>query len=154
MIVIEHSTFVDAPAQVCFDLARDVDDHVECMKGTGERVVGGKMGGLLELGDTMTLEARHFGIKFRLTARITEMDGPGRFVDEMASGPFKSIWHVHLFEEEGGVTRMSDRMKVEAPFGPLGLLAERLFIYRHLKRVVQKRQAHIKQAAERVGGPL
>ncbi len=150
MIVIERSTLVHAPAQVCFDLARDVDDHVECMKGTGERVVGGRMSGLLELGDTMTLEARHFGIRFRMTAKITEMDEPCRFVDEMESGPFKSIWHVHLFAEKDGSTRMSDRMKVEAPFGPLGLLAERLIIKRKLASLIKTRHTHIKKRAESV----
>ena len=154
MIVIEHSTLVDAPAQVCFDLARDVGDHVECMKATGERVVGGRMSGLLELGDTMMLEARHFGIRFRMTAKITEMDEPCRFVDEMESGPFKRLWHVHLFESEGGGTRMSDRMEVTAPFGPLGWIAERLFVGRELKSVLETRHAHIKERVEgRGAGP-
>ena len=152
MIVIEHSTFVRAPAEVCFDLARDVDDHVECMKATGERVVGGKMTGLLELGDTMTLEARHFGIRFRMTAKITEMEAPSRFVDEMAAGPFKRLWHVHLFESEGGGTRMSDRMEVTAPFGPLGRVAERVFVGRRLTSVLETRHAHIKETAEELLG--
>ena len=152
MIVIEHSTFVRAPAEVCFDLARDVDDHVECMKATGERVVGGKMTGLLELGDTMTLEARHFGIRFRMTAKITEMEAPSRFVDEMAAGPFKRLWHVHLFESEGGGTRMSARMEVPAPFGPLGGVAERVFVGRRLTSVLETRHAHIKETAEELLG--
>ena len=150
MIVIEHTTLVDAPAEGCFDLARDVDDHVECMKATGERVIGGRMSGLLELGDTMTLEARHLGIRFRMTAEITEMEAPCRFVDEMAAGPFKKLWHVHLFESEGCGTRMSDRMEVTAPLGPLGWIAERLFIRRQLKSVLETRHAHIKKRVEEV----
>ena len=148
MITIEKTTLINAPAQVCFDLARDVDDHVESMKSTGERVVAGKMSGLLELGDTMTLEARQFGIRFRLTAKITSMDAPSEFVDEMVSGPFKRLWHVHRFDEVDGVTTMYDRMEVTAPFGPLGWVAERLVIRRQLTAVLEKRHVHIKKRAE------
>lgn len=144
MIVIEQTSLIEAPPQVCFDLARDVDFHVESMKATGEKVVAGKMSGLLELRDTMTLEAKQFGIKFRMTAKITEMDPPHRFVDEMVSGPFKSLWHSHVFEESDGLTRMTDVMKVVPPFGVIGGLVVR----RQLSAVLARRHEHIKQRAE------
>lgn len=146
MIVIEQSSLIQARSQVCFDLARDVDDHVESMKATGEKVVAGKMSGLLELGDTMTLEAKQFGIKFRMTAKITEMDPPHRFVDEMESGPFKSLWHEHLFEERDKSTFMIDRMRVSAPFWFLG----DFIVRRQLSAVLEKRHAHIKKRAEAI----
>lgn len=148
MIEMTRSILIEAPVQKCFDLARDVDDHIESMKHTGERVVGGRTGGLLDLGDEMTLEARHLGFRFRMTAKITEMEAPHRFVDEMVSGPFKSLWHEHLFQEEQAGVRLTDTMRVAAPLGPLGLLAERAVLRHVLSRVLESRQTHLKCKAE------
>jgi len=148
MIVIVLSTWIDACLQKCFDLARDVDDHVESMQSSGERVVGGRSSGLLELGDKMTLEARHFGIRFRMTAKITEFDASSRFVDEMVEGPFKSLWHEHLFEERNGGTQITDTMRIEAPFGVIGRIAEKLFLKRKMQGIIAVRQAHIKRTLE------
>lgn len=62
-IVVE--TRIAAPIELCFDLARDVDAHVSTSASTGERAVGGKTSGLLDLGDVVTFEAVHFGIRQR-----------------------------------------------------------------------------------------
>ncbi len=148
MITVTVSSRIKAPREACFDLARSVDDHVESMSGTNERVVGGKLAGLLGLNDTMTLEARHFGLRFRLTAKITELDRPHMFVDEMVEGPFKSLHHVHEFEQVGSDTLINDTMKIEAPLGILGLIAERLFLRTKFERILKTRHAHIRQKLE------
>lgn len=75
-VVIE--TRIAAPIERCFDLARDVDAHVRSSAATRERVVGGRTTGLLELGDTVTFEGVHLGVRQRLTSRITEFDRPRR----------------------------------------------------------------------------
>lgn len=41
---------IGAPIERCFDFARDVDAHVQTAAWTHERVVGGRMSGLLERG--------------------------------------------------------------------------------------------------------
>lgn len=51
----------------------------------------------MELGDTMTWEARHFGIQLRLTSHSTEFQRPNRFVDEQQHGLFARFRHVHEF---------------------------------------------------------
>lgn len=56
------------------------------MADSSERAVGGRTRGDLSFGDTVTFQARHFGLTWRLTCRITAYDPPQRFVDERDAG--------------------------------------------------------------------
>ncbi|MGZ4112889.1 MAG: SRPBCC family protein, partial [Tumebacillaceae bacterium] len=97
MPLIRQELYIHAPIDVCFDLARNVDVHTETTAQTRERVVGGVTRGLMELGDTVTWEATHFGIRQQLTAKITLLEKPHRFVDVMVKGAFHSFTHTHEF---------------------------------------------------------
>lgn len=74
-------TRIKADIQTCFDLARDIDFHQRSMEASNERAVAGKTSGLIELGESVTWEAKHFGIRQRLTSKITICDAPTYFVD-------------------------------------------------------------------------
>jgi hypothetical protein len=50
MYQLTVATWINAAPAKCFDLARSVDAHLQSAAGTGERVVAGRAGGLLELG--------------------------------------------------------------------------------------------------------
>ena len=139
---------IDAPIEVCFDFARNVNVHQQSLAHTGERVVAGPTTGLLGLGDTVMWEATHFGIKQRLTARITEFESPHRFVDEMVRGAFKGFIHVHEFVPDSGGTLMIDTIQYSSPLGLLGKLADVLFLYRYMRRLLYRRSLHLKQIAE------
>ena len=148
MTTIVLETEIAAPPEACFDLSLDVDEHVASTAATGERIVAGVMHGRLRLGDTVTFEARHFGLRLRLTSRISEYERPLRFVDEMVSGPLKSVWHEHKFDATAEGTRMTDTFRFAAPLGPLGALAERLFLGRHMTTLRKGRNLHLKASAE------
>lgn len=147
-IVIE--TLIAAPPEVCFDLARDVQLHAESASFSGERIVEpGRLQGLLELGDMATLEGKHFGLRQRFTAKITEVDRPARFVDEMVRGAFKRLRHVHEFHGISGGTLMRDVLEWESPLGVLGSIADLLFVKRHMAWFVRTKQQHLKALIER-----
>ncbi len=148
MTTITTATFIEADPETCFDLSLDVGVHAESMAHSGERLVGGVTSGILMLGETVTFEARHFGLRFRLTSKITEYERPLRFVDEMVKGPFKAIWHEHQFLAVEGGTLMKDTFRFSAPLGFLGLVAERMFLARYMARTLNERNAFIKQKAE------
>lgn len=141
-------TFIDAPAEVCFDLMRDVTVHIETTSQTDERAVAGVTRGVMELGQTVTFEGRHFGIRQRLTVAVTEFERPRLFVDEMTEGVFESFKHVHEFTDGGGGTLMRDTLIWSTPFGMLGRIADRFFVERHLRDLVATRNARLKQIAE------
>jgi ligand-binding SRPBCC domain-containing protein len=148
MPTIRLTTLIRAPREVCFDLARSVDAHVASTTGTGERAVAGITQGLLTLGDEVTWEATHFGMRQRLRVRITELEPPRRFTDEMVQGAFRSLRHVHEFEATGEGTRMSDAFDYRLPLGALGWLADALAVRRHMTRFLVRRNATLKALAE------
>ncbi|HTE20056.1 MAG TPA: SRPBCC family protein [Armatimonadota bacterium] len=146
---IELHTRINAPIERCFDLARDVGAHCETAAFTRERVLPpGRTAGLLELGDEVIFEAVHLGVRRRLRARITEMERPTRFVDEMVEGDFQRLRHVHEFRREGDVTVMRDVIEWTSPLGLLGRLADRLFVERHLRWFLATKQAKLEGLAE------
>ena len=148
MPTIELSTDIDAPIERVFDLARSIDAHVASTSSSGERAVAGRTSGLIELGETVTWQAKHFGIGQTLTVEITGFDRPTYFEDRMVKGAFASIHHAHRFETIGAMTRMHDSFTFCAPIGPLGRIAERLFLTRYMKRFLIERNQVLKQTAE------
>jgi ligand-binding SRPBCC domain-containing protein len=118
------------------------------MRTTHERVVTSIASDLLGPGAVVTWEGTHFGAQIRLMSKITQFDPPRSFVDEQIAGPFKSFWHRHEFSENSGVTVMNDLVRYRAPFGLLGSLAERVFLDRYLRALLERRAAHLRALAE------
>ncbi len=149
MRVLQIVTDIAAPADVCFDLSRSIDLHLESMVGSGERAVGGLTSGLISAGERVTWEARHFGRRWHVTSRITEFDRPRRFVDEMEDGgPFAFFRHEHIFDpKDDGTTRMIDRIEFRIRCRPVALLAD-LAAGAYLRRLMRMRNATIRSRAE------
>lgn len=114
------------------------------MAASSERVVDGRRRGELSLGDTVTFQARHFGLTWRLKARITAYDRPRGFVDEQESGPFKRWRHAHHFEPDGaGGTVMRDVIDFASPGGPVGRLVDRVILSRYMPHLIRVRNAYL-----------
>src|SRR5947208_3209075 len=133
METISIETYISAPPQKCFDAARDLDLHVKSMGHTGETAVAGRTSGLIELGEQVTWRARHFGVTQHMTSKITAFDSPRYFQDSMQRGAFKSFVHDHFFTARENGTVMKDHVAFTAPLGPLGRMAEMLFLRRYLE---------------------
>jgi ligand-binding SRPBCC domain-containing protein len=146
--LIELSTEIRAPRERCFDLARSIDFHVVTATGTQEQAIGGRLSGLIEAGETVTWRARHFGVWHRLTSLMKVVERPGHFRDVMTEGSFASLEHDHYFSEADGVTTMVDWFNFAAPLGPLGRLAELVFLERYMRRFLEERARILKSAAE------
>jgi ligand-binding SRPBCC domain-containing protein len=83
-----------------------------------------------------------------LTSRIVAFDRPNYFRDEMVCGIFARLVHDHHFEPIPAGTRMVDVFDFSAPLGPLGVLAERLFLTAYLTRFLKTRAQMLKGMAE------
>ena len=136
MAVFRIVTTIAAPIGGCFDLARDIDFHTESLGHTGERAVAGRTSGLIGLGESVTWEGRHLGVRQRLTVEVTAFDRPFYFRDVMTAGAFRSFAHDHRFEERGGGTVMTDEVEFRSPLGPVGWLVDRLFLAGYLRRLL------------------
>ncbi|QEC76147.1 SRPBCC family protein [Mucilaginibacter ginsenosidivorax] len=148
MPIIELATHINAPVARCFDLARSIDMHVDSMQQSGETAVAGRTSGLIELGETVTWRAKHFGIWQTLTSGVTEMEYPNYFTDEMVEGVFKAFRHEHYFYPINNQTLMKDIFMFDAPLGFLGIIANFLFLERYMTRLLEQRNREIKKAAE------
>lgn len=148
MPLIELKTKIAAPMERVFDLARSIDADMASTEGSNEKAVAGRTSGLIEDGETVTWEAKHFGIKQRLAVRITSYDRPHVFGDEMITGAFAAMHHTHRFTPSGEGTLMKDEFHFTAPFGFLGRIAEGLFLTGYMRRFLVKRAAKLKAMAE------
>jgi ligand-binding SRPBCC domain-containing protein len=146
---IEVVTIVRAPIAVVFDLARSIDAHRESQSGHREHAVAGCTSGLIELGESVTWEAVHFGIRQRLTSRIVAMNRPLHFRDSMVEGAFDRFDHDHYFSAmaEGGTT-IKDVFDYTSPLGPLGKLADALLLRRYMCRMLSERNEILRHLAE------
>ena len=147
-MIIELETEIDAPRELCFDLSLDIDLHLRTMGSSRERAIAGVTSGRIGLDETVTWQARHFGIRWRMTSKITTLERPHRFVDQMVRGPFSAYRHEHLFFEKDEGTRMVDRVDMRSPGGSLHRIPD-LIVGPYLRRLLAGRNDEIRREAER-----
>ena len=148
MTEIYLETFMKAPIEICFNLARSIDLHKISLEHTNEKAVEGKTSGLIEKDEFVTWQARHFSINQKLTVRITEMNPPNYFCDEMTKGAFKAMRHEHFFERKENETLMIDKFYYEVPFLLFGKIFDAFVLKNYMKQLLQSRNQTIKQFAE------
>ena len=148
MPTIALTTVIRAPIDLCFDLARSIDHHVKSMPATNERAVAGVTSGLIGMGQEVTWEARHFGLRWRLTSQITAYERPSYFQDTMVTGPFAAFVHEHHFRSEQGGTTMRDDVEFRSHLGAIGGLVDRLVLRAYLERLLTRRNQVLKGLAE------
>ena len=152
MPIIQLETLIDSPIERCFDLSRDIELHMRSTLQTGEIAIAGVTKGLINMGEQVTWEAKHFGVRQRLTTKITAFHRPFHFRDSQVQGAFKRFDHDHYFEKVGGEkTVMKDVFDYTSPLGPLGVLADHLFLQSYMRAFLVKRNALIKNVAEAAG---
>jgi ligand-binding SRPBCC domain-containing protein len=149
MTTIHIVTKVKAPIQVVFDVNRNIDLHQQSASKTNEKAIAGVTSGLINYNETVTWRGKHFGLYLTHKSRITSMDLHTYFVDEMEEGSFKLFKHEHFFEENDGITTVTDHLCYETPFGIFGRLFDVLFLKRHLKKFILFRNKVLKELAEK-----
>lgn len=148
MPIIKTQLEIDAAMELAFDLSRSIDFHAYSQHGHEEVAVGGVTSGLIELDQSVTWQARHFGISQYLTARITQFDRPYHFRDSMEKGAFKRFDHDHTFEIKDGKTIMIDTFDYEAPYSIFGFVFDKLVLNRYMTKFFVDRNTMIKTALE------
>ena len=148
MPTIRIETVIEAPVHRVFDLSRSIDLHMISTKETNEKAIAGRTSGLIELGEIVTWQAKHYGFTQNLTSKITAFEFPNHFTDEMVNGAFKSFKHQHLFDQTGGKTLVVDIFDFESPFGLFGRLFNSLTLTDYMLKLLAKRNEVIKDFAE------
>ena len=148
MSKIHLTTYINAPVERVFDLSRSINLHKISTSHTNEEAIGGVITGLINENETVTWQARHFYKLRRFTSKITFMEKPVHFTDEMIQGDFKRFKHEHHFKSIENGTLMIDQVEFESPYGALGNLVSKLFLRSYLQKLLVNRNAVIKEYAE------
>ena len=148
MTTIRLITKIKAPIQTVFDLARDIDVHQECASASKEKAIAGITSGVIGLGETVTWRGKHFGFYLNHKSKITEMEYPAYFVDEMEHGHFKSFRHEHTFVSNKETTVMIDHLEYETPMGIVGKGFDKWLLEQHLTQFLLNRNNALKNLAE------
>lgn len=148
MPTIHLTTFIAAPVQRVFDLSRSIDLHKKAMAQTGEKAVAGTTMGLIGLNETVTWQAKHLYKTRIMKVKITTMQPPFSFTDEMVQGPFKSMKHEHHFKPIENGTLAIDIFTFEAPYGALGKILNILYLHNYMERLLGQRNRVIREYAE------
>ena len=150
MALIKLQTPINAPAHICFDLSRNIDLHTAGMQKYMEKAIAGVTSGLIQLNETVTWQAKHFGFNLRHTSIISAMEYPLFFIDEMLEGHFKAMRHVHKFHQKNGFTLMEDEFMFRSPAGILGCFVDAVLLKAYLKNLLLQRNQLIKEKAEEI----
>lgn len=148
MPTIHLTTVIHAPLERVFNLSRSITLHKRSMEHVKEEAIKGRINGLIEYDETVTWRARHLGKTRELTTRITAMQHPAYFCDEMVAGDFKHMKHEHFFKEINNGTIAIDIMEFSSPYGSLGVLFEKIYLKRYLTKLLLLRNKAIKEFAE------
>lgn len=150
MTTIHLKTQINAPIQLVFDLSRDITEHEASTNNTREKAIAGRTSGKIELGETVTWRAKHFGFYLQHTSLISAFESPTYFVDEMVKGVFKSFHHQHIFKETNSGTEMTDILSYEVPYSIFGKLFNFFILKSYLTKFLIQRNKYIQERAELV----
>ncbi|MBD1372330.1 SRPBCC family protein [Hazenella sp. IB182357] len=148
MPIIRIEENIHASIQICFDLSRNIDLHMQSTAHTKEKAVSGVTSGLINLNETVTWEAVHLGVPFSLTSKITQFVYPYYFVDEMVEGPFKRFKHEHFFVDCQSATKVIDIFDYNSPMGILGDIFDHVYLANYMRQFLSTRLLYLKKYAE------
>jgi len=148
MCTIHLTTFIAAPIERVFDLSRSISLHKISSAHTNKEAIGGITSGLINKNETVTWRAKHlFKIRY-FTTRISEMQSPNFFIDEMQKSDFKSLKHEHHFKKIDNGTIMIDILNFESPYGIIGKWFNKIYLKNLLQKFIVQRNIVIKDYAE------
>lgn len=84
-------------------------------------------------------------VSMRWTTEITHVEHRKYFVDEQRFGPYAFWHHKHFFAEVEGGVLATDIVDYAIPFGPIGRLANALFVRAKLEGIFDFRSKKLEQ---------
>jgi len=148
MSKIHLTTFIEAPVERVFNLSRNINLHKISAAHTKEEAIAGVTSGLINKYEMVTWQAKHLFKKRQHTSKITAMESPVSFTDEMIKGDFKSFRHDHHFKPTDNGTIMIDIVEFESPYGAAGKFFNIIYLKKYLEKFLIKRNDIIKEYAQ------
>ncbi len=148
MPFIHLTTFIAAPVERVFDLSRSIELHKHSMKKFELRPVAGRISGLMESGDTITWNAKHFKKKRVQIIKVVALEKPSVYIEEQTIGDLKVMKHEHYFKPCNNGSLMIDQLTFEFRDSFLGRLFNNLYLTNYMNNLLEERNSIIKEVAE------
>ena len=139
---------INAPIELAFDLSRSIEFHSFTQSHRKEKPIDGVTSGLINLGESVTWQATHFGISQKLSVEIKKFERPFYFRDTMIKGAFKRFDHDHIFEQINGKVKLTDVFDYDVPFSLFGKIFDILALNKYMTNFADHRNKAIKNALE------
>jgi uncharacterized protein (TIGR01777 family) len=134
--VLESETIVAAPIAEVFDYFSRPENLGVLTPASMSFEIDGPVPSSTRAGLQIDYRLRVGPLPIRWTTLISALEAERRFVDVQLRGPYALWRHEHLFEPMGPRrTRMTDRVFYGVPGGPIGSLAQALFVAPALRRI-------------------
>ncbi len=144
MPIVERTIEIQAPIAQVFAFVTDARNHGRVAPPeTDERLLdAGDVP--LRVGSVVKFSARYGLVRWTLSSRVTDVVSldPANpkcasFQDRQLRGPF-AVWiHDHIYESTSNAgTKVTDRFTYEAPFGPFGRIADRIWLHARLRSMM------------------
>jgi len=147
----QYQIFIDRPPDAVFDFHTNLKNHPRISPPEEHEQVLSPLDTVLADGVRVKFRAKHGAVWHTLEAEVSEWNPPHGFADRQVFGPFASWSHRHRFVPFQGGTLMTDLIEYTPPAGPLGIVAEKLWLGKHLDDFFHYRQKEAKRLLERIG---
>ena len=97
----------------------------------------------MRAGTLIDYRIRLFGVPMKWRTLIESYDPPHMFVDTQIKGPYKLWHHTHRFRPMDNGTEMTDSVRYQIGFGPIGEIARSIFVKRTLMQIFDHRNRRI-----------
>lgn len=84
-------------------------------------------------------------IPMNWVTEITQIRKHEFFIDDQRVGPYALWHHQHHFKAVEGGTEMTDILHYQVPFGPIGSIANWLFVERMVEEIFKHREAAVEK---------
>jgi ligand-binding SRPBCC domain-containing protein len=160
MPTLEFAITVVAPLEKVWAFYQDVTTSLPALTAPEEGLVIELADVPVHAGSKIVLNVNGPFGRVRWVAKIVQNQPPhavvfgeeARFVDEQETGPFKSWRHEHEFERaDEKSTRVVDRITYRVGLGPIGWIADAVFVRPKLRRLFRYRHDQLRRLLEPTG---
>lgn len=148
MSIINQTTFIAAPAERVFDLARNVSLRKQVFLANDIMISGEKTTGFLQGGETLTLQFKLLFKQRSWKLKVVNINKPDLYVEEQVEGFLKSFRHEHYFKPCENGSFLIDQINYELKNGVAGVVADKLVYQNYLLKLLEIKNSSIKQTAE------
>ena len=148
MPTIHLTTFIAAPIERVFDLSRHLAIYKLAINTKKEKFSAVAASNLISNGETITIQAKHFGKTRLVTAKVIEFQKPSSFVQEQVKGDLLHFKHEHHFKRVDNGTIMIDMIDFDGPRDVIGKVIGKVYLKKYLEKFINMRNKLIQQYAE------